>query len=324
VWTAPRGWLDQATVAEFGKYARYAAHRFGDLVDDWTPLNEPLVVAANGYVNIPGAFAGWFPPGAYNFDAALTTIVNQARANAVAYDALKRRDRRDRVGVVVNMIAFTPASPGAATATGHAEQLFNRSFLDAAIRGWYDVDADGVVDPGEQDPRLRGKADFVGLNYYFRSRVTGLPSPLSARIPLLDFLPGQQYRRPEDPQAPPCPTTCSDFGNEIHPQGLRDVLATAASYGRPIIVTESGVADASDRLRRRYLPAQLKVLRRAMRDRVADVRGYFHWSLTDNFEWAAGHGMRFGLYAYDRRTLERRARPSARLFGRIARTNRVR
>ena len=321
-WDAPRGWLDRSTVGEFGKYARYAAWRFGDLVDDWTPLNEPVVVAASGYVNIPGAFAGWFPPGGFSFAGALTAIEHQGLANAAAYDALKARDRRDRVGLVVNMIAFTPATAAAQTATRHAEQLFNRSFVELAVRGWYDLDGDGTRDAGEVRRRLAGKADFIGVNYYFRSRVTALPSPLSSRIPLLDFLPGQEYRWAGAPDAPPCPTTCSDFGNEVYAAGLRSVLRTAASYDRPVIITESGVADASDRLRRRYLPEQLRVLRRAMRDGVADVRGFFHWSLTDNFEWAEGHRLRFGLYAYDPRTLARRARPSARLFARIARTGR--
>jgi beta-galactosidase len=324
-WDAPRGWLDRATVSEFAKFARYAAWRFGDLVDDWTPLNEPLVVATNGYVNVPGAFAGWFPPGAFSFTAAITAIEHQGLANATAYDALKARDRRDRVGLVVNMIAFTPATaePADARAAQRADLLFNRSFAELAVNGWYDTDADGARDPGEVRPRLARKADFLGVNYYFRSRVRALPEALSPRIPLLDWLPGQEYRRAGRPDAAPCPTTCSDFGWELYPEGLRRVLGTAGRYRLPVVITEGGLADAGDRLRQRYLPAQLRVLRRAMRDRVADVRGWFHWSLTDNFEWAEGDEMRFGLYRYDPVTLRRTARPSARLYGRIARTGRV-
>lgn len=322
-WDAPRGWLERATVGEFAKWARYAAWRFGDLVDDWTPLNEPIVVATNGFVNVPGAFAGWFPPGALSYPAAVTSIEHQALANAAAYDELKRRARTDRVGIVVNMIAFTPATPEAARASANAEQLFNRTFAEAAVHGWYDLNANGARDPGEVRRGLDAKADFVGLNYYFRSRVTALPGPLTPTIPLLDFVPGQEYAWAGNPDAPACPTTCSDSGNEVHPEGLRQVLATAGSFGLPVIITESGVADASDRLRQRYLPAQLKVLRQAMADGVADVRGWLHWSLTDNFEWAEGHRLRFGLYAWDRRTLARRARPSAKLVARIARTGRV-
>jgi len=112
------GWLDAATVGEFRKYAAYLGWRFGDLVDLWNPINEPLVVAINGYVNI-GIFGGAFPPGALSFPAALRAVTNLERANAAAYDALHAADRRDadgdgvraRVGVVQNMIAFTPADP---------------------------------------------------------------------------------------------------------------------------------------------------------------------------------------------------------------------
>ena len=76
----PRGWLDRRTVREFRKYAAYLAWKYGDLVDLWVPLNEPVVVATSGYVNVPGAFAGFFPPGAYSFPAALRTVRNQALA----------------------------------------------------------------------------------------------------------------------------------------------------------------------------------------------------------------------------------------------------
>jgi beta-glucosidase/6-phospho-beta-glucosidase/beta-galactosidase len=322
----PAGWLDARTVAEFRKYAAYLAWRFGDLVDTWTPLNEPLVVATSGYVNVPGVLAGNFPPGAYSFTAAVTAIEHQARANAAAYDAIKRLDRGSRVGLVHNLIAFTPADPGSALdrrGTEHADYLFNRLWLDATLRGLTDRNADGRIDPSERDPAAAGKADFVGVNVYFRGRISGLPAPLSRRIPLLDFLPQTSYASPVNPAGPPCPSTCSDFGNELYPQGLRDVLATAGEYRKPVYITESGIADAGDALRRRYLVQHLAVLREAMADRVADVRGWLHWSLVDNFEWAVGLRTHFGLYGYDPRTLRRTARPSARLVGGIFGANRI-
>ena len=118
------------------------------------------------------------------------------------------------------------------------------------------------------------------MNYYFRGRVAAAGAPLSRRIPLLDFLPSTGYRTPAAPTAPPCPTTCNDLGSEEYPAGLRDVLRTAGGYGKPVYITENGTADAGDALRRRYLVQQLAVLRRAMADGVADVRGWFHWSLV--------------------------------------------
>ena len=317
------GWLDSRTVREFGKYAAWAAWRYGDLVDLWVTLNEPMVVATNGYVNVPGALAGWFPPGVNSFTGAVRVVRNFVFANARAYDAIHRHDRRARVGPVHNMIAFTPADPASAddrAGTEHADYIFNRVFLNGAVRGYDDKDVDGRIESGERSPLGGGKADFVGLNYYFRSRVTGLGSAVSTAVPLFDFLPRNEYRIPQRPDAPPCPTTCTEFGWEIYPQGFRQVLRKVGGYGLPVYVTENGLADADDDQRRAYLLGHLRQLRAAMRAREARVKGYFAWSLVDNFEWTSGYYPRFGFYSYDPKTLERTARPSGRSFRRIARS----
>jgi beta-galactosidase len=313
------GWLERGTVREFRKYAAYLAWKLGPLVRFWSPINEPMVVATNGFVNVPGAFGDFFPPGAFSFTGAITAVLNLERANTAAYDEIKRWDRRSRVGPVQNMIAFTPANASSArdvAATRHADYLFNRLFLNAAGRGRVDRDADGGI-----DRRHRRKADFVGVNYYFRGRVTGLAASLSRQIPVLDFQPTVSYRTPDNPSAPPCPTSCSDFGSEIYPAGFRQVLATAGRYRRPVYVTENGTADAEDDQRPAYLRSHLGVLRRVIRDRLARVRGYIYWSVTDNLEWSSGYAPKFGLYSFDPQTLRRRARPSARLYGRVARRN---
>ena len=319
----PGGWLDRSTVYELRKYADYVAWKLGDLVDNWMTLNEPVVQVASGYVNLPGVASG-FPPGVTSFSAAAVALRHLVDANVVAYDALKAHDRRARVGIVQNMVAFTPADPGSArdvAATKHADYVFNRLFLDAAVKGHRDVNLDGRIDSGERHPRLAGKADFIGVNYYFRGRVTGLGKPLTPRIPVLDFLPATTYRSTAAPDAPPCPTTCSkDHGSEIYPAGFRRVLEEAGGYGRPVVVTENGIGTSDDAQRRSYLKSHLRALRDAMRAGDARVLGYFHWSLTDNFEWNLGYGQHFGLYAFDPQTLKRTARRSARLYGRVAAT----
>jgi beta-galactosidase len=193
-------------------------------------------------------------------------------------------------------------------------------FLNAVVRGQDDRDVDGRIEAGERRRDLRGRADFIGLNYYFRSRVSGLGVPASTTVPLFDFVPSNVYRHPHNQSAPPCPTLCTEFGWEVYPEGFRRVLRTAGSYGLPVYVTENGLADRDDDLRRSYLLGHLRALRGAMRDGLARVKGYFAWSLVDNFEWAAGYYPRFGFLSYDPDTLERRARPSARLFRRIARS----
>ena len=143
---------------------------------------------------------------------------------------------------------------------------------------------------------------------------------MSPTVPLFDFAPSVTYRGTGNPAGPPCPTTCTDFGWEIDPDGLRTVVEEAAGYGRPVYVTENGIDDAEDDQRPAYLLGYLGALQDAIAA-GADVRGYFHWSLLDNYEWAEGFAAHFGLFGYDPATLRRTERPSARLFRRIARGN---
>lgn len=316
------GWLDAATIVEFRKYAAYLAWRYGDLVRLWAPINEPLVVTEGGYVNIPGPVGGGsFPPGALSARAAITAVENLEHANAAAYDAIHRFDRHARVGLVESMVAFTPSNPGSpadVAAAKDADYLFNRVFIDAAVKGVYDSNGNGTIEPSERHPSLAHKADFVGVNYYFRGRVAAAGGPLTPVIPAFDFLPQTAYSWVLQPGAPPCPTKCSDLGSEIYPQGFEQVLRTAGSYHLPVYVTENGIADKSDTLRPAYLVQHLLALRDAMKRHYADVRGFFEWSLVDNFEWAAGYTPKFGLYSFSPTTLRRRPRPSAALFRSIA------
>jgi beta-glucosidase len=137
--------------------------------------------------------------------------------------------------------------------------------------------------------------DWIGVNYYSRNLV-GWPWPRA------DNLATSGAKR-------------SDFGWEIYPVGLYDVLRRVGRYGKPIVVTENGIADAADELRADYIVAHLQQAYRAISDGV-DLRGYMHWSLLDNFEWAEGYTQQFGLA-----TRERVPRPSAAVYGAIARAN---
>ena len=316
------GWLDSSTVGEFRKFAAYAAWKFGADVDLWATVNEPLVTASQGYVSIPGV-TGIKAPAVLSYPAAVRVLENLALANAAAYDAVHDQDRRARVGFVHNLVAwrpYDPAKPEDVRAAEHADQIFNRTYLEAAINGVYDSDVDGVEDPGERRAALAGKADFIGVNHYSPAKAEALPGPISSTVPLFDFIPHVTYRGQANPEGPPCPTTCTDFGWEIDPSGMRAVVEQAASYGKPIYITENGISDRQDDQRPGYLRGYLGALQDAIAA-GADVRGYFHWSLTDNYEWAEGFAGSFGLYGFNARTLRRTERPSARLYGRIARAN---
>lgn len=143
--------------------------------------------------------------------------------------------------------------------------------------------------------RIRHHQDFIGLNHYNRNVINnGL------------------NKNPNERQ--------TDFGWEYYPQSLYHAVTELKKYGKPIYITENGIADASDRLRQEFIPRALAAVHRAIQD-GADVRGYFYWSLLDNFEWDKGFWPRFGLVAVDYATQTRTIRPSARLYAEIARTN---
>ena len=324
------GWLDPAIVDEFAKFAAYAGWKFGDLVDLWCTINEPVVILVSGMVNAPGV-GGNFPPGIFNFAAVLQALPQLVTAHARAYDAVHATDTIDAngdgvpvlAGVVHNMVAFAatnPASPTDVAGAAHADYLFNRVYPTAITTGAFDQNLDGDTDdPGEQRPDLAGRSDFLGVNYYLRATATGLGGSVTPLVPLFDFLPTLSYRTPQNPGGTPCPSTCTDFGWEIYPQGLRQVLTWANTLGVPLFVTENGIADATDTKRAKYLFDHLSTLQQVIQEGAADVRGYFEWSLTDNFEWSSGYYPKFGLYAYDPATGKRFRRPSAKVYRAIAR-----
>jgi beta-galactosidase len=326
------GWLDPAIVDEFAKFAAYAGWKFGDLADLWCTINEPVVVIVNGYVNVPGV-GGNFPPGLFNFAAVLAALPNLVTAHARGYDALHATDTVDadgdgiavQAGVVQNMVAFHPTDPQSAddvTAAAHADYIYNRAFLTAVTTGAFDANLDGdTSDAGEMRADLVGRGDFIGVNYYLRATTTSLGAPITMRIPLFDFLPTITYATPHTPGGPPCPSVCSDFGWEIYPAGLREVLTFVGTLGLPVYITENGIADAADGLRAQYTYAHLAELQDAIADGVADVRGYYHWSLTDNFEWSSGYFPKFGLASFEPATGRRKLRRGARPLRSIARHN---
>ena len=150
--------------------------------------------------------------------------------------------------------------------------------------------------PGRLLDRTLDALDWIGVNYYSRTLV-GWHWPL-AGVPVA-IGPGER----------------TDFGWEIYPSGLYDVLRRVGRYGLPVMITENGIADADDDQRPDYIVSHLRQAQRAIADGV-DLRGYMHWTLLDNYEWAAGYSQRFGLA-----TRERELRPSAQVYAAIARAN---
>ncbi|MGQ9406860.1 family 1 glycosylhydrolase [Mycolicibacterium gilvum] len=301
---AAAGWLSTETAVEFEKYAAYLAWKYGDQVDNWATLNEPFPPVLTEFLAIPWVVPNW-PPGVLRPDLASTFLVNQAIGHVAAYDAIHAWDTTSAVeggpaafvGFTHNMIPARPANPVNALDVGAAEawnHYYNHWFPNAVIDGWIDLDFDGIKSADEIRPDMADKVDFLGVQYYGSQPMVGFGV---APLPGFPFLRGFPIRCSAEE------TTCSDFNQPIDPGGFREVLEVAASYGKPLWVTENGIADAGDAKRPPYLVNHVAVVQ----DLVAhglDIRGYTYWSFVDNLEWSEGYDLQFGLYGSDPDTPE--------------------
>ena len=316
----PFGWENPDTATAFATYCERIAARFGASVDLWATINEPIVAPLGGYIQ------GGFPPGlTLEVERALTVAKAEAYAHARCYDAIKKADTRDAdgdgkaalVGPVLHQRDVVPRDPNDAEDVAAADRvryLNNLWFANTSTRGDFDDDFDGKLDgPNDKkaDPALANRADFLGVNYY-----TAMEAASSGGV----VLPRVNAVIKADRLPTPRPKT--DFHWDIHPAGFGVVLDEIAQYKLPVYVTENGIADSKDVNRSRFLAEHLFEVGYAMK-RGLDVRGYFHWSLIDNFEWNSGFCPRFGLVAYDTKAKTRTLRKSADTFARIIRAGKV-
>jgi beta-glucosidase/6-phospho-beta-glucosidase/beta-galactosidase len=319
-------------VAQMAEHAARLAREYGGLVDEWGTLNEPMnyLLAAYG--------AGSFPPGKVTIAQLTTAFVPVVRdyiaAHAAMYQAIKANDTIDadgngvaaEVGLSLSVAAWEPArdnqlssDPVDIAARDRLIYLFHYLFADALIQGGFDTTLDGQ--PDEPHPEWQNTLDWLGLQYYFRGGVTG-EFPLIAGADLTPCFGGFDLGA--------ClpaldPTYCVPrMGYEGWPEGLHDILlAFHRRYpGLPLVVTEAGIATDTGRRRAENIVRTLEAIGRA-RDLDVDVRGYYHWSLTDNFEWVEGFGPHFGLYTVDYASYARTATEGAELFATIAKSRTV-
>lgn len=308
------GWVSSSTVTEFEKYSAYLAWKYGDQVTNWVVLNEPVNSMLTSYYAIP--FATNFPPALVRTDLVAVGLRNEAAAYSASYDVIHELDPNAQVGFALNMYTWRggdPTNPRDQQAAAQFSDFYNRWFPDAVLRGEVDANFDGVITPDEIHPDLAGKADYFGVNYYSQGIVIGYGGLSVPSLPIVKGYP--EFSPLINVVLGGClpGTECSDTAQIINPAGLRDVLDIADSYGIPLWVTESGLADAADANRASYTVRHLAVINKAIADGM-DIRGYTAWSLTDNLEWVLGYDPRYGLYSYDPVTLERTPRPSVSLI----------
>jgi beta-glucosidase len=305
IWLEERGgWEDAELVTPlFQRYVERVVLALGDLCDLWCTINEPNVYAVMSYLS-----GGRMPPGRpSNFDLTLKVARNMLFAHAAAYETLHERQKLARVGIAHHMRIFHALhtrNPLDALTARLQDNLFNQSFLNALLKGRWGNLIMGRGAPSAR--RLRRTLDWIGLNYYTRQRSA------------FDHAsPGQLFGTID--KTPDAVMSDFDFG-EIYPEGMMILLRRLARTGLPIYITENGLPDADDDLRPSFIVRHLRVIWLAIQF-CFDVRGYYHWSIVDNFEWGEGWRMRFGLYELDTRTQERIPRRSALLYRDIVRAN---
>lgn len=200
--------------------------------------------------------------------------------------------------------------------------FYNWWFLDAIIKGEYSRRFSGKWIIYRKD--LAGKADWIGVNYYSRL-VVRKNRPWFSGESLLNWKIVKGYGFESAPKSKTkAGNPTSDMGWEIYPQGLRKVLSKVyARYKLPIIVTENGVADSEDKLRPFAITSHLNEIHKAIIEDHVNVLGYYHWSIMDNYEWAHGYSMKYGLYEVNFQTKERRPRHSAKLYSKIVSDRKV-
>jgi beta-glucosidase len=291
------GWENEQITSRFEKFVEKVVDAFREYTSLWVTLNEPNVYSGSGYVS------GDFPPGRHDLQAALRVMVNQVRAHAAAYHAIHRLQPQARVGMAVMYRGFTPAKPWWPLDIASATML-SRQFNDFFPRAL----AEGVAHlpfGSQRIPEAKGTQDFLGLNYYTSELVAFTPNPNLA-FSKRSFPKGVELSH-------------TDWIANL-PHGIFEMIKWALQFKKPIIITENGVEDPDDHLRPRYIVEHLHEVWRAVNFNYP-VKGYFHWTLVDNFEWERGWTQRFGLWELDPETQARRKRPSADLYAEICREN---
>jgi beta-glucosidase len=311
------GWLNPDIADWFAEFATVIYRALDDRVELWTTLNEPWVVADGGYLQ--GALA----PGHCNLFETPLASHNLLRAHASAVAAY-RAEGKHQIGIVVNFEPKHPASqsPEDLAASARADAYMNRQYLDPVFLGRYPDEMNEIFGAAWPDfpagdlEHIRRPIDFLGINYYTRKVTRHDPEALPVRA--------IGVRQPQH--------AVTETGWEVYPEGLADTLhAIRQRYGDiPLYITENGAAfydppvagpqGIEDPLRVDYLREHLRVAHRLIQEGI-DLRGYFAWSLLDNFEWSLGYSKRFGIVHVDYATQRRTPKASARFYSEVIRTH---
>jgi beta-glucosidase len=292
-----RGW-ERDISKEFAAYTKKIVEALKEYVSVWCTINEPNVYSFLGYLS------GEFPPGQNSLVAAYKVMTNLLRGHAAAYEVIHQIQPDAQVGLAHHYRSMQPRRPW------FGPDKWVAAWQSRAFNDFYAVGAaTGMLRYPFGRRRMkavRGTQDYFGLNYYTEDYVSFNPFAVGDMFGKRSFA--------EDAQLSPTGWIANV------PTGMYKALQWANQFGLPIYVTENGIEDGEDRLRPRYLVEHIHQMWRGV-NYGFPVKGYFHWSLVDNFEWERGWTQRFGLWALDEKTQARTMRPSAELFSEICKAN---
>ena len=298
LWLAEMGaWENEQVVPLFAEYTRKVVEALGAHCRLWVTINEPNVYMSAAYLG------GVFPPGKKDLKLGVQVLANMAKAHAAAYEVIHTLQPEAQVGAAIHWRGFTPGdrNPITRISARQHHQVFNQAFSQSLETGKFETPLLKL-----DIPESKGTQDFIGLNYYTRDYLRFAPNRRAEGYT-------ERFFKPD--------ADLSENGFLANdPEAFKQAIRWANQFHKPIYITENGCEDSKDDFRRRYLIEHIHALWH-MVNFNAPVKGYFHWTLVDNFEWERGWSQRFGLWELDPVTQIRTKRPSADLYADICRTD---
>ena len=297
LWFEKKGGFEkEENIKYFVRFCKKVFERLGDKVPLWCTINEPGIYVFQGYIR------GEFPPGEKKqFQLAGTVLKNLLIAHKKAYKALKEmpNGQKASIGIVHNFLQILPYrnwNPVEAIPSNYISQLFTHSVLNFFKTGFFQFYIPLYADVTIEEDLEEKCLDFIGLNYYSHPL---LQQKLSFKKPLTSSCYPQEKM--------------GDYPYRLYPQGLYEAIEEYSSLSVPIYITENGIPDGDDSRRSIYIPRYLYALSKAIKDGY-DVKGYYYWTLMDNFEWKEGFDVKFGLYKVNFATGEKTLRNGAKSY----------
>lgn len=298
LWFEKKGSFErQENIHYFHRFAKKLFQNYSDRVTYWCTHNECAPFATMGWG------LGVFPPGVNAPKHMGNVLLNLMRSHSGLYHLLKAEDNASKVqvGLVKNIFQFDPWSrwnPVHWLICNYVDEIYNESLIGTIRDGHFRIRAFPLLSMDVSMPEAKGATDFIGLNYYSQLLIN--------------------LRRGADPFSnwKREGQIMTDFPYATYPEGFYRAIKRISQLNKPIIVTENGIPDNQDDRREDWIVRYVYAMKKAMSEGI-DIRGYHYWSLLDNFEWAEGYDMRFGLYEVNFETQERKLREGAKCYGRI-------